>query len=61
MSSDQRIARILALGIGGDDDSVRCKARQVLGRMNGEVDTAVEELYLERRREDPAPADRGQR
>ena len=57
----ERVARILALGVGADDEALDVRGGHVLRRVHGDVDAALEQRLLELLDEDPAGADLAER
>ena len=57
----QRVTRILARRVGADGQPVRVSRRHVLRRMDGDVDSALEQRLLELLDEHPAAADLAER
>ena len=58
---DEAVAHVLASGHRADHDVGGILGRQVLERVHGQVDLTVAKRALELRREEPLPADLGQR
>ena len=61
VAGDDHVARVLAQRHGGQRDAVGGRGRQVLERVDGEVDVAVEERVAQGADEDPGAAQLGER
>ena len=61
MTRDQDIARVVAIGVRHDRYRGMEGGGEILGGVDGGVDLAAQNGGFDRRREDAAPADLGQR
>ena len=61
IAPDERVARILARRVRADDEPSRVGRRHVLRRMNGDVDAAAQQGFLELLHEDAALTDLAER
>src|SRR6476469_1202144 len=57
VARDEHVARILTSRNGREDNSVRCRGREVLVGVDGDVDVAAQQRLAQRRDEDPGATD----